>query len=240
VSKIKVIEGQLKNNFIVAEASEEEIGKAVMAGNIHIVKNVFPAHDARRLRDLVFNWRQSQTVSAQKDFYSRTRENHFCTERGISAIQKTLHYYKSHNLNDYATLEPPELQDLLLKFSAPLRTFYNRISGNDADFTGEKLLHPQLIHYPSGGGFFARHTHGLEPQRIGLIVSLSQRGEDFERGGTGFDVDGEIVDIEPFHDLGDIGLFRFDLPHWVSPIDIEQAMDETSARGRWTLVLPYY
>jgi hypothetical protein len=53
-------------------------------------------------------------------------------------------------------------------------------------------------------------------------------------------VDGEIVDIEPFHDLGDIGLFRFDLPHWVSPIDIEQAMDETSARGRWTLVLPYY
>jgi hypothetical protein len=123
-----------------------------MAGNIHIVKT----YSRRMTRAACAIW--FSTGDNRKRFQHRKilfadKGKSFCTERGISAIQKTLHYYKSHNLNDYATLEPPELQDLLLKFSAPLRTFYNRISGNDADFTGEKLLHPQLIHYPSGGGF---------------------------------------------------------------------------------------
>ncbi len=240
MSRIKVIEGRLKASRIVAALPDEEIGRGVMAGDVHVIKNVFPADEARRLRDLIFDWGQSQSSSAQKDFYSLKTQNHFCTERGVSGIQKTLHYYRSHNLNDYAAIEPIELRDLLIKFCAPLKDFYNAVTGNESDFTGEKILHPQIIHYPAGGGFFARHTHALEPQRIGLIASLSQRGMDFERGGTGFDVDGEITDIETHHDAGDIGLFRFDLPHWVSPIDIEEAMDEKSPRGRWTLVLPYY
>lgn len=240
MSGIKVIEGRLEDNRVVADKPEKEIGADVSAGDVHVIKNVFPADEARRLRDLIFAWGQSQTASAQKDFYARTKENHFCVERGVSGIQKTLHFYHSYNLNDYTQIESVELRDLLMKFCAPLRTFYNAITGNESNFTGEKFLHPQVIHYPAGGGFFARHTHPLEPQRIGLLVSLSQRGVDFQRGGTGFDADGEITDIEPHHDAGDVGLFRFDLPHWVSPIDIEQAMDAESARGRWTLVLPYY
>lgn len=240
MNKIKEIAGSLKDGQITAETELEAVGREVMSGTICVIKQAFPASKARQLRDLAFAWGKSQSVSAQKDFYSHTKENHFCTERGISAIQKTLHHYRSHNFNDYKNVESVELRELLADFCLPLQTFYNRITDNRAEFDGERRLHPQIIHYPSGGGFFARHTHALEPQRIGLIVSLSKYGEDFNQGGTGFDVDGEIVDIEPHHDAGDIGLFRFDLPHWVSPIDIETAMDHDSARGRWTLVMPYY
>jgi len=240
MSKIKEIAGRLEDGQITTEIPLEEVGREVMNGNICVIKQAFPADKARRLRDLAFDWGQAQPVSAQKDFYSHTKENHFCTERGISAIQKTLHHYRSHNLNDYTNLEPLELRELLAEFCLPLQSFYNRVTGNQAEFGGERRLHPQIIHYPSGGGFFARHTHALEPQRIGLIVSLSKYGEDFNQGGTGFDVDGEIVEIEPHHDVGDVGMFRFDLPHWVSPIDIEEAMQPDSPRGRWTLVMPYY
>jgi hypothetical protein len=40
--------------------------------------------------------------------------------------------------------------------------------------------------------------------------------------------------------MGDIALFRFDLPHWVNPSDLRDKFDWDSERGRWTMVLPYH
>jgi hypothetical protein len=240
MERVRLIEAGLNRDGIGARAGEEEILREVVGGRIVVLKGVFPAADAARLRELVFNWGNAEKPSEQKEFYSLTRSNHFCLERGVSKIQKTLHYYRSHNFNNFSEGLPAELSELLGKFCAPLRDFYNRLVGGAADFVGEKFIHPQVIHYPSGAGHFAKHSHPLEPQRIGVITSLSEHGVDFRQGGTGFEIEGDAVDTEPFHEIGDVALFRYDLPHWVTPVDIEDALEPTSSRGRWTLVIPYY
>ena len=234
------IHAALTPNGIRADAPDADIFARVMDEGVVLLKGVFPAEECRCLRDLAFEWGRSQDSSAQSDFYSLTARNHFCVESGISKIQKTLHFYRSHNFNDYREGLPEELSALLSKFCPAIKEFYNRLTGNAADFKGEQTLHPQIIHYPSGGGHFARHVHALEPQKVGVITSLSSRGADFCRGGTGFDVRGELVSVEESHDMGDIALFRYDLPHWVTPVDIAHAVDESSPRGRWTLIVPYY
>ena len=80
--------------------------------------------------------------------------------------------------------------------------------------------------------------HPLEPQRIGLILALSERGTDFRNGSTHFEIKGEDVGTDTIHDLGDMILFRFDIPHWITPIDDGDVLDYSSPRGRWTAVLP--
>lgn len=76
---------------------------------------------------------------------------------------------------------------------------------------------------------------------MGLIMSLSDYGEDFENGGTRFATpDGNIVDIEGHHTIGDIAIFRYDLPHQVTPCDPEADLDFDRSNGRWSMILPYY
>jgi hypothetical protein len=241
VDRLQLIQGGLNDGRITTERPLAEIYGRLMEKDIVIIKGVFPAEEALRLRDLTFAWGRAQSAVAPKDFYQRSKVNGFYQQQGVSKIQKTLHYYRTHNLNNYDDLNSPELKGLLSRFFTPLRDFYNGLTGNQADFTGsDKIIHPEIIHYPSGGGFFAKHFHALDPQRVGVIVSLSRRGEDYQTGGTGFEVEGETVETEGHHDVGDIALFRYDLGHWVSPCDLEEAMNRESPKGRWTLILPYY
>ncbi len=241
MERLKLIQGGLQDGRIVTDKPLSEIYTLVMEKNIVIVKTVFPAEAATRLRDLTFEWGRGQTAAQSKDFYKQPRRNAFYKQQGISRLQKTLHYYITHNFNNYDDLNNAELRELLENFFTPLKHFYNTMTGNNADFTGEgKIIHPEIIHYPSGGGFFAKHFHLLDPQRVGVIVSLSRYGEDYKTGGTGFEVGEEMVDTEGHHEVGDIALFRYDLGHWVSPCDLEDAMNPGSPRGRWTLILPYY
>lgn len=93
----------------------------------------------------------------------------------------------------------------------------------------------QAIQYPRGGGFFAEHDHDLDPQRIGLILMASQVGKDFNSGNVRFKINGEWREV-PL-DLGDICLFRHDLPHDITPVDPDVPLDWSRADGRWTFVL---
>lgn len=54
------------------------------------------------------------------------------------------------------------------------------IRGIDCMFPGEGVklaFRPQIIHYPSNGGYFSWHKHDLMPQQFGLIVNLSKKIE---------------------------------------------------------------
>ena len=97
----------------------------------------------------------------------------------------------------------------------------------------------------ASGGQLGRHVHPLEPQRVGTIVSCSQRGVDYQTGGTCFETANGVVDIEEHHDIGDVAFFRFDLPHWVKPVDpfaneTTNEINWSSPSGRWVMALPYY
>lgn len=232
--------GSFDGGEIRADAPFSEIAAKVMAGNVFILKGVFSGQVQHllKLRLQIFEW--GQTVEAAPE-PSATDNNH-CLQAGVSRFQRTPHIYHSFNFNRISAL-PASLAGPLKTYFQALTKFQNAITRNDAlleDFSGGAALHPQIIQYPAGGGFFGRHYHPLEPQRIGLIVGLSRRGSDYDQGGVSFEVDAGFVHLESHHDFGDIAIFRFDLPHWVAPSSLSEKFDWSSERGRWSMVLPYY
>lgn len=121
-----------------------------------------------------------------------------------------------------------------------LANFWRALTGLDYDFTlqnRDSVLHPWAMHYPVGGGWLDWHVHPPGPTKIGIVLALSEYGVDFFSGGTEIQTPAGIVDTTETHDIGDICLFRYDLPHRVAPVDPDRqrCWDGT---GRWTLILP--
>ena len=71
-------------------------------------------------------------------------------------------------------------------------------------------------------------------------MSGREYGVDFHKGGTTFVTPEGLEESELNNDIGDITLFRYDLPHAVSPVDSNEPIDWNSDKGRWTMILPYY
>lgn len=211
----------------------------VMSQGAAVVRRVFEPGPLAELRRSVHAWGlKTEPLPAQ----TYVDENFHAVESGISPRQKTVHCYHAYNFNQLRSLDGGPRDDLIALFER-LSVFQNRLTGQNGAFEpdqGGRKQRPQIIHYPSGGGIFGRHTHPLEPQRIGLILGLSKRGQDFHSGATAFEVDGKRFGTENCHDIGDLVLFRFDIPHWVTAVDQGDKFEPSSDRGRWTAVLPFY
>lgn len=212
----------------------------VMRECVTVLHGVFPAEQLSGLRDSVHQWGATTEVKPPQTFLD---ENYHTVESGISPRQKTAHNFHAYNFNRIGALDDKDMAKRLTAVFDPLREFQNALTRNQGTYAKNaegRKLHPQVIHYPSGGGMFGRHTHPLEPQRIGLILGLSQRGRDFTTGATHFLAGERDIGTGDIHDIGDLILFRFDIPHWISAIDENELLDYRSPNGRWTAVLPYY
>jgi len=220
------------------DCSMTELFHYVMEHHVAVLRNVFPKEMLRDLRNAAHSWGASTPITPPQTYDDN---NYHAIEAGISPRQKTLHSYHGYNFNRPEQL-PSELSEKLLTVYEPLLAFQNSLTQKSATFMNDsagRRARPQLIQYPRGGGMFGRHLHALEPQRIGLILGLSERGVDFHTGGTHFDVKGADVGSEDVHDIGDMLLFKFDIPHWIVPVDMSQPCDFALPSGRWTAVLPY-
>jgi hypothetical protein len=239
VTNILEFNARWESGQLSVDRSFKEVFELVMAGHIVILHDVFAAGKLAALREKVCEWGRQIETSPPQTYID---ENFHSVECGVSPRQKTPHNYHAYNFNQIHDL-PDELSNSLLEVFEPLRVFQNTLTGNEADyhrnFQGQKL-HPQIIQYPSGGGMFGKHVHPLEPQRIGLVLGMSERGHDFHSGATHFEIDGKDVGTESVHNIGDMILFRFDVPHWITEVDPADDIDYSSTKGRWTLVLPYY
>jgi hypothetical protein len=222
-----------------AELPLSDLLESVMSGRITVLHKVFPPRQLTELRDAVHGWGESVE---RKPAQTNIDENFHSIEQGLSPRQRTPHFYHAYNFNQIHAL-PSELSRLLLAVFEPLRIFQNALTNNSATFHHDgqgRKLHPQIIQYPRGGGMFGRHVHPLEPQKVGLILGISERGRDFESGAIHFDTHGADVGTEWVHNIGDMILFRFDIPHWITAVEPEVQVDQGTSLGRWTLVLPYY
>jgi hypothetical protein len=240
VTEPTCVSGAFDGRTINTDPEPEALGDLVMREGAVVVKGVFEeyADDLLELRERVFRWAAETPPLPAPD----PLENCHCLQAGVSEYQRTPHVFHSYNFPRPSQL-PAELSAHLLRYFQPLTDFKTRLTGNSAqleEFGDGPALHPQLIQYPLGGGFFGRHVHPLEPQKIGTIVGLSRRGLDFAGGGTSVLVDDVVIDLEEQHDMGDIALFKYDAPHWVNPSDLADNFDWGSPAGRWSMVLPYY
>lgn len=235
------ISSTFQDGNITADLSDDKINHSLLeARKIVLFKNVFPAEQLETIKNKVHQWGENTPISPAQ---TSLDDNFHSFEMGVSPRQKTMHLYHAYNFNQLHSL-PAELKNILLAVFEPMRKLQNRITGQNAqwglDDSGKKL-HPQIIHYPCGGGMFAAHVHPLHPQLVGSILSISKRGKDFDSGGAGFELpDGTLVDSATAHDQSDLLMFRYDLRHWVGFVNPEEALDRNSIRGRWVMVLPYY
>ncbi len=229
----------VRDGVIVAGMAREEITQRVMQdGQILVLKGVFAQGAIGNLTSSVADWGREVPAAEIDDFQG----NYHRRRAMVSRLQQAPHVFHDYNFHDFAAL-PSALAGQLKCLFEPLRGLYNDLTGHDVRLAVPAIgayVHPQLIHYPSGGGFFGRHWHNLEPQRLGFIVSLSQRGRDYRNGGTCFEIDGDIVDMETRHDLGDICVWRYDHQHWVTQSDLSDKFDWTSDAGRWVATFAYF
>ena len=210
----------------------------VMSEGCAVLRDAFPKAPLGNLVRSVHEWGRNEAISPAQTYVDK---NFHAIEAGISPRQKTPHIYHAYNFLRIDET-PPELWSALFPVFERLRIFQNRLTGNEAEFKPDaqgRKARPQIIHYPSGGGMFGRHIHPLEPQKIGLILGLSERGVDFQSGATNFEAGGRRIATDDCHDIGDMILFRFDIPHWITCIDQGEKFNSDSSRGRWTAVLPF-
>lgn len=239
MSRLVETPAELKNGVITSTMSREEIIDRVMQrGDLVILKQAFPDEAMTAVRTAVADWGRSVDAADVDDFAS----NYHRRRVHVARIQQAPHVFHDYNFNDLPAL-PAELQATLRGLFEPLRELYNALTGNAVQFEipdAGPYVHPQLIHYPSGGGFFARHWHNLAPQKLGFIVSMARRGRDFRNGGTCFEIDGEVVDTEAHQEIGDILIWRYDHHHWVTQSDLRDKFDWNSDAGRWVATFAYF
>lgn len=229
----------LRGGVVGADLEREDIRRRVMdLGQIVLLKQAFQPDRMAAVRAAVFDWGRRVQPADTDDF----KGNYHRRRVMISRLQQAPHVFHDYNFNAL-NAAPPEVQDLLRGLFEPLRGLYRDLTGTETRFevpdTGP-YVHPQLIQYPNGGGFFGRHWHNLQPQQLGFIVSLSERGRDFRSGATCFEIDGEIIDLEGRQEIGDICIWRYDHQHWVTQSDLSDKFDWDRDDGRWVATYAYF
>lgn len=234
----------LVDDRIVPDVSIEDIKNHVSDSSVVVLKNVFPKDELNSIRKRLHQW--SRSANAENP----TNVTHsFYRIDNNPPQSKTPHIFIGYIFAVDENGAPifdgdgmDELRHDLQRYFNILADFQRSYVGLEMPFKGgeqDLTLQPQVIHYPSGGGFFDVHVHPLEPQKIGLILGLSEKGVHYQQGGTRFRLDGEMTSVEGALNIGDICIFKYDIEHDVSPVDANEALDLTSERGRWTMVLPF-
>lgn len=237
--RVVEVGARLRDGAIETDLSLEEITDRVMdRGQIVMLKDVFPADMLAAVTAAVADWGRQVAPADADDF----RANYHRRRAMVSRLQQAPHVFHDYNFHDLAAL-PTGAETALRGLFEPLRGLYNGLTGYETELVippSGPYVHPQLIQYPVGGGFFGRHWHSLAPQKLGFIVSLSQRGRDYRNGGACFEIDGEIVDLEQQQAIGDICVWRYDHHHWVTQSDLQDKFDWTRDDGRWVATYAYF
>jgi hypothetical protein len=157
-----------------------------------------------------------------------------------------------HRVYDYARLLrvifTPFLDDdrygvhTLLRRVAVVR---NHLLGLPRDFAIDEIEEgfwtaARLQQYPRGGGFIQAHVDRAtvnvvpsgEANYVQVLVVLTKRGNDFERGGAFLETGEARVDLESEVELGDLVIYDEQTVHGVADIDPHSVLDATTLSGR--------
>ncbi len=236
---IIAVNAEFVNGEIKTEIPYEEVMRLVNEPNIVIIKTNIPETTLNQVIDGTLAWAKDVPLAEAPDPFDNNQHKH---RLHIAKIQQAPQLFHDHTFDAILDLDA-EFQQTLLTVFDPIRKFWNGMTGNDEAFgirKGQPYFHPQVTHYPMGGSFFGRHWHPRYPQQVGMILALNKYGRDYHSGGTGYVINDTIVETEGFQDVGDMILFRYDLPHWVSPSSFADRFSWDDPRGRWVAILPFY
>lgn len=231
------------DGLVVIESSLEQalhqefldiIFSHIQAGAVVLLQGAVTAETALRLRDDIVSWRQKLDVISFSEDTNKPGLNFHRIDADPEKSQLP-HIFHQHGFGALDALEG-DLAQALLAIAGPMLALQNALAKTHFRL-GMPEVRIKVLQYPRGGGFLMKHVHPIDPQGVGLILALSQAGTDFSTGGTTFVTPFGFVDTSPYQDAGDLILFRYDLEHAVSPVDVEAELEWTRKSGRWTLVL---
>jgi hypothetical protein len=231
VDSLMVVEAKQGIATIETDIPTDDISAAVLAGVVVIVKGVFDPHEMRHLRALII----SANISFSEPTFTNTNSWRHRREVYVES-QLDILYDAS-----FLAVEGPddEIGRAAGTTAERLATYWRSLTGYKHTFVPEadrRALRAWAMCYPAGGGCFGWHAHGLEPTKIGMILALSELGVDFRSGGCEFRTPFGLIDAAPYHDIGDVCLFRYDLPHRVTAVDPDRER-RWDGSGRWTLLI---
>jgi len=221
-------------DVIAADLDDAALIDALAEGRIVILKGAFPQDEMIRLREAAMRWAREEPEFPDGRSPDETPMlNYHRIDDGThpSAFPHIFHQYGLNAIDDL----PDYFRDPAAAVTAVMTDLQNRVSQTSWDVSQEGLR-TKILHYPRGGGFLTQHVHQLEPQRVGLILSLSRVSVD-TTGGTTFETPAGTVDTSEHHDIGDVVLFRYDLPHAVAVVDPGVPVEWEADTGKWSVVL---
>src|SRR5438876_3961387 len=221
------------NDAITTEIGQQQIGRLVAGSKIIVLKGAFSPELMDEYREALMRWADETPVFPHGRSPSQFPEMNYHRIDDGSVTGACPHIFHQFGFNSIG-----ELQDYIAvpsrEIAQAMCRLQNEIAGTEFQIS-TKGLRLKTIHYPSGAGFLAEHTHPLEPQRVGLIVSLSQLGKHVRTGAACFETPFGRVDTTRCHDIGDIVIFRYDLPHEVTLTDAGRKLDWKSPSGKWSV-----
>jgi hypothetical protein len=231
IDGLMVVGALSRSSSIDTSVPTHEVVAAVMAGTVVVVKNAFAPDELRRLRaaivaaDLPFRepgFHESESWRNRREVYAGT-ELDILYDSSFLAVER-----------------PDDAIGRAARSAAErMAVYWRALTGDPHTFVAEpnrRALRCWAMQYPTGGGCFGWHQHKLEPTKIGLILALSELGVDFRSGGCEFRTPFGLIDAMPYHDIGDVCLFRYDLPHRVSAVDPDRDR-RWDGSGRWTFLI---
>lgn len=236
ISKPLLIPFSIKDEKIFSNYSIKEIRKRVLEGEIIILKNVFPENQMNDLKNMVISWGNETKLFPHGESPGKYPLLNYHRIDDGSVPSVCPHIFHQYGFNSIDELET-NYRFALLEVANVLLEIQNLVAETNFRIS-EKDLRLKILQYPEGGGFLDQHTHPLEPQKIGLILSLSKYKLDFEIGSAAFMSPNGYVATSEFHDIGDIIIFRYDIPHEVTPVNPgKKNIDWNIPTGKWSIVL---
>ena len=230
-----IITGRLRDSKIVTNSSNLYISAMIEKGNVVIIRGVFNSKLLLAIKNEVFSFGQevseaNHQSAAQVANFHRIDDNH-----PAMTVQRVAHFFRYSYVNSDETS--------IFNVIHPLNILRNDLAGLPENYTfydddSGYVSQPAVLHYPCGGGKMEAHVDPLEPQKVEMVCSFSERGEDFDTGGLSIYIDKQWRDIEQYIKFGDICMFRPDVPHRVDEIDAHKDKNFNHISGRWTVFSP--
>lgn len=209
-----------------------ELISLIEAGNLVVLSGVFDPDSILQLRQAVLGWAGRTPPLPYNHNASSPRLNFH--RRDIGDHPSILpHRFHQYAFGNWEAVDPG-LRSMLQAVCQPLLALQNALAGTDYSLSTPNLR-CKLINHPAGGGYLAKHIHPYRPQKVALFLSLSRFGQDFSTGGALFDTPWGTHTLTDLFDIGNVVLFRYDLPHAVPPIDSTRSLDWSSPVGLWIL-----
>lgn len=208
--------------------------ESLYAGDVHIIKSVFPAEFCRDMVKSVYEFGKQEPPSFHKMLdgcpnFHRIIDHSVTTSYSVTAIRHGYYFFR-WNGDPLGLLEPITKRWRIFKTLSGLRPDAFE-TNSPSDGVVDRLM---FYRYPKGGGQLKTHIDPINNHKIIIGGLLSTRGVDFHSGGIYFLTFGKtMVDIEDHLQVGDFVIAYPTVHHGVSLIDANEPIDWDTINGRW-------